>query len=401
MAYATNTNNRVFYATQAVAVGDEGAVALKDSWSPASGATTLVGSGSIMVAHGVQSIGVSTNFNLEQIFELGQLAIYDNYEEIPEIEITFEKVLDGYSLLYHLGTVDATGPRLTERAKAKADIRMAIGLDTGDYMGTGINEGNSGVAELYCSGTYISSLSYSLGTDGNFTESTTFVGNDKRWFSEGTSGLLVSNSNGLLNLGSIFKGDKPETSDNAVLRRGNMIIGTPANTTRGGVSGLQTLVPNIIPGGATNTTLGFTGCVNIVEGSGPYIQSVNISVDLGREAIQQLGKRSPYLRFVNFPVDVTCDIEVLATKGDNVNAYENVRNLSNHSIQFVLDDSTVFQLGSKNKLTSVQYGGGDAGGGNATVTYSFVNSSEFAVLHSGDPASISAANYWKNNYPAA
>ena len=32
-----------------------------------------------------------------------------------------------------------------------------------------------------------------------------------------------------------------------------------------------------------------------------------------------------------------------------------------------------FQLGTKNKLTSITYGGGDTGGGNATYSYSYRN----------------------------
>ena len=43
--------------------------------------------------HGVQSISIATTFNLEQAFELGQLAIYENIEGIPTVDITLNKVL--------------------------------------------------------------------------------------------------------------------------------------------------------------------------------------------------------------------------------------------------------------------------------------------------------------------
>jgi hypothetical protein len=395
MARAANTNRRVFYATQAVAVGDMGATTVQDSWEPTT-TGDFVGTDKLMIAHGLQSIGVTTNFNLEQIFELGQLSLYENYEEVPEIEVTFEKVLDGYSLMYHLGTVDATAPTLTGRGNARADVRMAVGLDTNDYMAVGVN---SGVAELYCSGMYISSVSYTLGTDGNFTESTTFVGNDKQWITTSdTGGVLTSDANGALvaQLSSgVFGSDAPVGAGNSVLRRQNLVIGS-AGKTYGGTA-FKTEVPNILEGGSTGS---LTNSKYIIAGSGPYIQSVSISCDLGRENIQQLGKRAPYYRYVSFPVDVTCDIEVTATAGDNVDAAEEGgvtgKNLSDHSIQIVLDDSTVFQLGKKNKLTSVSYGGGDAGGGNATITYSFTNSNDFVVLHSGDPISLEGASYWKN-----
>ena len=39
-------------------------------------------------AHGVQSAAVTTTFNLEQAFELGQLSIYENIEGVPDIEVT-------------------------------------------------------------------------------------------------------------------------------------------------------------------------------------------------------------------------------------------------------------------------------------------------------------------------
>ena len=397
MPRATNTNRRVFYATQAVAVGDMGATAVKDSWEQSQGGTDSTGTGNVMIAHGLQSIGVTTNFNLEQIFELGQLSLYENYEEVPEIEVTFEKLLDGHSLVYHLGTTRATTPTLVGRSNARADVRMAVGLETNEYMATGVN---SGVAELYCSGMYISSVSYSLGTDGNFTESTTFVGNDKQWLTAADSGgLLVAVADGALNSAlstGVFGNDAPAGPGNSILRRQSLVIGSGGATY--GSTVFRTEVPNIIEGGSAGA---LTNSKYIIEGSGPFIQSVSISCDLGRENIQQLGKKAPYYRYVAFPVDVTCDIEVTATAGDNVRASEEGylaggRNLNDHSIQLVLTDSTVFQLGRKNKLTSVSYGGGDAGGGNATITYSFTNSNDLVVLHSGDPMVMASATYWKN-----
>lgn len=392
MAYPSNTNFRVFYATQAVAIGDIGATGVQDSYA---GTGVIVGADKLMIAHGLQSIGVTTNFNLEQIFELGQLALYENYEEVPDIEVTFEKVLDGYSLMYHLGTVDATSPTLTGRANARADVRMAVGFDTNDAMNT--TAGPTGVAELYCSGMYISSVSYTLGTDGNFTESTTFVGNDKQWLTGSDTGGILTASNGALNSAfatTVFGADAPVGPDSSVLRRQNLVTGSAGQTMASGYAP-TTEVPNILEGGSTGS---LTNSKHITDADGPYIQSLSISCDLSRENIQQLGKKAPYCRYVAFPVDVTCDIEVTATAGDNVDAAQEAKNLSDHSIQIVLDDSTVFQLGKKNKLTSVSYGGGDAGGGNATITYSFTNSNDLVVLHSGDPASISASDYWKNHF---
>lgn len=404
MAYPNNPNNRVFYATQGVAVGDIGATSVIDSY--VGDGSVIDGDGKIMIAHGLQSIGITTNFNLEQIFELGQLSLYENLEEVPDIEVTFEKLLDGYSLIYHLGTVDATNPTLTGRANARADVRMVVGYDTETSIQAG--GANSGIAELYCSGMYISSVAYNLSTDGTFTESTTFVGNDKQWLTGSDTGGLLADANGDIDAAfatTVFGNDAPVSDDNSVLRRQNVVIGSTGKDLGASGTTFRTVVPNFIEGANTVGTgvVGYggtglsTNASYISTDAGPYLNSVSISVDLGREDIQQLGKKAPYFRYVSFPVDVTCDIEVTAVGGDNIDAAEEANNLSNHSIQFVLDDSTVIQLGNKNKVTSVSYGGGDAGGGNATITYSMTNSNDLSVMHSGDPMNdLASAEYFKD-----
>lgn len=405
--FATNTNNRVFYATQGVAVGDINATAVIDPLT-ARGGTMASMDGNLAVVHGLQSIGVTTNFNLEQIFELGQLSLYENREDIPEIEVTFEKVLDGYPLVYHLSTVDATNATLTGRGNARADVRAVIGYDTEDQIQAGGT--NSGVAELYCSGMYISSVSYSLATDGNFTESTTLVGNDKKWYVDDLDNNILVTGAGFINAvfdTALFGSDAPIGDNSSVLRRENVIIGSAGSTLGTGSTTFRTVVPDFIEGattGATGVDGGNTGlqsnCSIIPENGRLYLNSFSCSVDLGRESINQLGKRGPYYRYISFPVDVTTDMEVVAVGGDNVDAAENEQNLSDHSIQVVLDDSTVIQLGNKNKLTSVTYGGGDAGGGNATISYSMTNSNDFVVLHSGDPLAAGGVGntYWQSYF---
>ena len=414
MAYPTNTNKRVIYATQGVAVGDIGATSVIDSYPGLTAASGITGTGKVMIAHGLQSASVSSNFSLEAIFELGQLALYENYEEIPEIEVSFEKVLDGYSLMYHLGTVSSTNPTLTGRSQARADVRILIGYETETSIQAGGT--NSGVAELYCSGMYMNSVSYNLSTDGNFTESTSLVGNNKLWLSGSDTGGLLANTSGAIANAfgtDVFGNDTPQGVGNSVLRRQNLVVGSTGKT-HGGTA-FRTVVPSFIEGATTGATgivgVGGTGlstnCSYIPDGGGVYLNSVSVSCDFGRESINQLGKRAPYYRYVSFPVEVTCEIEVTATGGDNIDSYEEGqpvgtatiaqgKNLSNHSIQFVLDDSTVIGLGNKNKVTSVSYGGGDATGGNAAVTYSMTNNNDLVVLHSGDPIGLSAANYFKN-----
>ena len=66
-----SSNDRIFYATQAVGIqphGDGGDIAVKE------------------MIHGLQSVGMNTNFNLEQAFELGQIEIYENIEGTPDVK---------------------------------------------------------------------------------------------------------------------------------------------------------------------------------------------------------------------------------------------------------------------------------------------------------------------------
>lgn len=108
-------NNRIFYACQAVGFG----LYNPDSATP----------DDLVAAHGVQSVGINTSFNLTQAFELGQISIYENIEGLPNVEVTVEKVLDGYPLLYHLATsgADLASPpnnSLVGRTKERCNVAL-------------------------------------------------------------------------------------------------------------------------------------------------------------------------------------------------------------------------------------------------------------------------------------
>jgi hypothetical protein len=53
-----------------------------------------------------------------------------------------------------------------------------------------------------------------------------------------------------------------------------------------------------------------------------HASSLKASTNLGRTALYELGRRGPYHRTADFPVEVRSDIEVYCQQGDNVNAYE-------------------------------------------------------------------------------
>lgn len=354
------SNKRIYYAIQQVTLG------------PSAGQTPV---------HGLQTVGITTNFNLEQVFEMGQLAIYQNIEGIPQIEVTLNKVLDGYPLIYVLATetgtdiasnLTATSPDLPGRQNARTDLRLSIYPDT--LVSADGNPVVGGVVK--CQGMYVSSVSYTFPVDGNFTEDVTLVGNDKIWANTGSTGEFENN-------------DDVPAAASGVNRRQHL------NMTN---SRFPTEIPGISNQGVN--TDGGAG-----NGFGAHFQNITVSVDLGREAIQELGSFAPYHRYVTFPVSVTSEFAVLATTGDGINATEKGYytantiggtptvatgnesacvprfNLRDQMIYLETCEGTKIYLGTKNKLTSVNYTGGDTGGGNVTVTYSYQTFNDFVVAH--------------------
>src|SRR5690606_31508623 len=124
----------------------------------------------------VQSLGLNTSFNLEQVFEFGQLEIYENIEGIPSVEITLEKVLDGYCPAYLLATRGAVSPTLAGRSNIQSVVHVGIWNDT-DTDTTS----DTPLSRCEISGAFPSNISYEFAAEGNFSESLTLVANDIRW----------------------------------------------------------------------------------------------------------------------------------------------------------------------------------------------------------------------------
>lgn len=350
-------NNRVFYAIQALGFAPHDQVNPDAPFQPSG----------FVTANGVQSVGVTTTFNLEQVFELGQLDLYENIEGIPDIELTAQKVLDGYPLLYHLGTPGAVSPTLIGRSNERTYVALNIYPDTQD------NASGTPLQTIGMSGMFVSSLTYTLNVEGNSTEDVTFVGNNKEWFA---SGLFTASGAIFTPVG--FDGlDEPLSlaASGGVQRRENVIMGS-------GASG--SLWPTQIPG------IHASGW-NLVDGSSfaTHLQTVTISTDLGRTDLFELGRRGPYHRFVSFPIEVTCAIDVTTSEGDLIDALADPpggTNLVNQTIKIYMDEGTVLDLGTKNKLASINYGGGDTGGGNVVTSFNYSTFNKLDVTHPQDPA---------------
>lgn len=345
-------NNRIYYAIQAVKM---------KPCQTNDGGTSYTYAGTERVLRGIQSIGITSNFNLEQVYQLGQVELYDQVEEVPDIEVTLSKAIDGGRLVYNIANDGSTygssdGKNLSELTNRRCDLALGIWDDTRFIT--------SGSATYYvvCTGMYVSAVTYNFVTDGNLSEDVTLVGNHKKWGLTSGGGITSFTSG----------------------------IGTTAETKR--IARRWSL-------SRENTTLpsGTGGGIKGTWGSGLHVNSMTLSTTLGREAINELGRRSPYYRYVTFPVEVTAEFEVTATEGDNVDADDfetqtgceaaKATNLRDHTIKVVVCDANVtpaatgyvIDLGTKNKLTSVNYTGGDTGGGNATVTYSYQTFNFFTV----------------------
>ena len=327
------TNNRIFYACQAVNI-------------VSSTGNAVAASGTVK---GVQSVGMSANFTLDQVFEMGQLEIYENIEDVADIEVTLEKVIDGDKFIWEFASNNLCRTTLAGAAKNRCDVYLAIYDDATDNA--------TGTPRNVCfnSGMYTSSVSYSYSVDGSATESVTLVGNERFWNAE---------RDATTKYGTPATGFDTDTPADNVQRRVNVDLENGS-----------TLLPAIVTSQMNPDTPDDEDGI----GGSYHIQSISVSADFGQENILELGRFGPYARYATFPIEVTTEFEVISTSGDLQNVSGNGTNLTNNSIKILDQAGTVIDCGAKNKLSSVSYSGADTGGGNATVSYSFSNFNNLTV----------------------
>ena len=337
MAY----NQRIFYAVQAVAIAPRGTSVLTADH----------------VVHGLQSVGMSSTFTLDQVFEMGQIEIYENIEEVADIEVTLEKVIDGYKLIYDLATPGECKTSLVRASKQRSDVYLAVYNDGQDH--------GTGLPQNVCmnSGMYVSSVAYAYSIDGSATESVTLVGNDRFW----NTSTTVKNPSAIWTSNPSTNIDGTDTPLSGVVRRTDILL---AGNTLGAGFGAST-VPASVDLNRGADALG--------NSNNRKIQSVSVSTDFGQENIQELGRFGPYHRYATFPIEVTCEFEVIATSGDLISVSGSTTNLEARTIIIKDDAGTILNLGAANKLSSVSYSGGDTGGGNSTVSYSYSNFNNLLV----------------------
>jgi hypothetical protein len=340
--------NRVFYACQAVGMaGNYGAE---------------------KYIEGVQSVGINTTFDFEQSFELGVLTIYENIEGVPSVEVTMERNLvsgveplwNSISRIGRTATGNSTNTTVpSEQVLAVGEARPSVALQV--YRENTTLAGNgTGSFSVKMSGMYLSNYTINVGVDGPATESLTLTGNDYKWEKATSNSLSVG----------------PTTT-------------TGLTSASGVVWKRQNLNTAILAGHVPNGHIYGTG-----------LQSISVSIDFGREDIFELGKKNPYYKSPTYPVEVSTDIEFIETNtvtrdyGPANWTQDSTADVTRNTVLgFVIGNIGVF-MGSGNRLTGTSTTGGDAGGGNSTITFNYQTFNELAVACSSGTAS---AHYNKNN----
>ena len=346
------SNLRTFYACQAVAVAPV---------IPNADGVTF-SSGTYNYIRGAQSVGLNSSFDTENLFELGQLEIYDAVLNLPQIEITIEKILDGYKTVYGLL---ASGQPLVQASKHRANVQFALFPDTSNAVS------NGAIKIVECTGMYINSVTYTFPVDGNITESVTLVGNHKQWYI-GPSGAEL-NTNGSPTMSTSF--------------------GVPTAIANG------TGIPDDNPRSVTSLNPYASGILrrqNIVfRGPGQEkAQSVTFTLNLNREDIFEFGKRIPYAKIATYPIEATVEVQSLAVSGsyDDISFNENTTVVPQKNVGLEVEvkvsgadgvGAFLINTGSGNFLTAINHTGGDAGGGNATVTRNYTAYNVFNIVDSG------------------
>jgi len=308
------------------------------------------------VIHGLQSCSNDSNLNLQKVFEIGQSSEYEQVEDLPDVSVSLSKVLDGYCPMYLLATNGSTGSTLASRSDTMSIFRLFV------YPDDVVSASGTALQQLTVSGSYINSVGYTFPVEGNFTEEMTLGSSSRNWkgSSFDFSGTMFDNTDVPLNI----------AESGGVQRREDLIWSPVA----GG-----TVLPADIAG------ISSSGTNELANGTfGAAVQNISVNVDMGREDILELGRFKEYAKLRSPSVDVNTEIEVIAKTGDLVDISADGGNTTNRAISLKTRDGLSINLGATNKLQSVTLGGFDAGGGNASATYSFSNANFFTVEHPQD-----------------
>lgn len=348
----TLSNDRIFYACQAVNIG------------PAAGSPLYV--------QGVQSVGVSLTTAPETLLDVGYAQQDKQRWGKPEYVINISRLVPkGQDCLYesggnsystnHLLKINGTGPLNSANPLKEYQIDLYYTKDDQEYVGKDSNSILSSYPRCV-----LQSLSYSMNVDGQLTEDATYLA---RTVDRSTPSYSAPTP--------AF----PQTGQ--TIRREDFNIAS---------SGFPSEVVRYLNVGPTSPP--------VPDQDVWGIQSFNINIDFDFREIVNYGEwggstdsgtTQNKWRQINLPVSVSSSITGIL-RYDDTTSFSSVVDTSysnDESIRIVLNDSSSdlrqFVLGDKNYLTGIEVSGGDTGGGNVEVTFNYQNdySDFFSVSDAG------------------
>ena len=323
-------------------------------------------------AHGVQDVGMTSNFAINPVFEVGQSNIYENTEGIPTVEITLSKVLDGRPLLWHLSTLDAKEPTLAARSAVYSTFQLGLWPDDQErcfWIGGGSVAGgtvnNTGdecmpIGVITCPKCYPSSLSYAISTTENGMENITLSGNEKVWARAlqsqkklpGNQAALTIQGDARFAAHADFR-NNDDTPDQRIVQYYNVMVtpldadiiaaieGIEAATDKDAAVSAAIAAGHLDKNGAIKDPdcsvfpiempgISLWGTNDIVskihQAEDPYqpdpnfarVQSVSFNVTLTREDKIAMGYKMPYYKAAKNPIEVKSEITVASTTDDGI-----------------------------------------------------------------------------------
>lgn len=289
------------------------------------------------VIHGLQSVSTNLTHVMEPVQSCGQWAPYSIIRNSHEVNITLKKVLDGYSLLYHLASNDVK--EIEGASFATCDCLLSVFDDSTNFCA---DLNSVAVSNIKYESLYISSIKYTFKTTGAFEEEISLVGD--------IAGIPQIHIYGEFDPDNA---DKPLSSIGVNYR------------------------PNIISTGLP---------------MGGNVSSITMSANITRENIPQFASKFPFIRLPTV-IETTTEITTIATGVGGTTPENGGCSTSGAtspvSIKIVICEDTgedppniSVDLGSNNHLVGMSQSGGDATGGNMMHTYTYKGyNHDFTVTH--------------------
>ena len=298
----------------------------------------------------VQSVGVDYSADAELISDTGRSQGFGSRYNKPEVTITIERHLrSGDTPFYTTGTSGYTDSYALKTGnlglngwEGRKQHEVGLTYSSDETISGSVDS----VKFEYC---LITELSYSFSVDGIFTESITLVTN---------------------NMTKQSAGSVPAAGDSGTLmKKQNFDI-------------VNSVFPTEVDAAIKTVEDG----VNV-----RLVQSINISLSVSYSELADTGywrgsnqgnnpsEQNKY-KYIETPLEVTCEITALARKSiqqdilisDNNDIFMASFPEPDRSI-ILKFDNIIFDLGSKNFCTGVGFSGGDTGGGNVEMSFSYTN----------------------------